>query len=247
MRSTLAGLSAFVVLSVFVGGTAAGGEVVDVNSLNYGMRYCAAPGCDNQEFIDTHFGVDAKTGKMTKYVGGDHPYQEDVPANAQEVVLFTSPPISVENRYVPPSVAFAAPSPTPVAAPVYAPRPTYTPAPAAPVYTPAPAYVSAPVYPPVPVPGYAPASPARAYAPAPAYAPSPVYPSVPAPGYSSTPDHAAAYASRPAPVRMNPAVSGQNRPGTSPSRVAPARKRPEARDTAAAETGKKPWWKAILR
>lgn len=231
MRSTLAGLSAFVVLSVLVGGTAAGGEVVDVNSLDYGMRYCAAPWCDNKEFIDTHFGIDAKTGKMTKYVGGDHPYQEDVPTNAKEVVLYTSPPISVENRYVPPSVAFAAPSPAPVASPVYASRPTYSPAPA---------YASGPVYPPVPAPGYTSAPAAHAYAPDPVYAPPP------APGYAA-PVHAAAYASRPAPVRMNPTVSGQSRPGTSPSRVALTRKRPEGRDTAAAETGKKPWWKAILR
>lgn len=221
MRLTHAGMSALAVLSVFFAGAAAGGEVVDVNSLNYGMRYCPAPWCDNKEFIDTHFGIDAKTGKVTKYVGGDHPYQEDVTTDGQEVVLYTSPPISVENRYVPPAASVAmppsyAPAPGPSYAPAYIPAPAYNPAPAyapTPAYVPAPSYASAPAYPP---PAYAPAS-------------------------------GSAYASRPAYARTNPAGTGQNRPGASPARVAPARKHPETRETAAKSDARKPWWKAILR
>lgn len=68
-----------------------------------GMRYCPAPWCDNSDFLDTHFGMDAKTGKVYAYKGSVHPDEIANPPGGGEVVLYSAPPISVENKYVPPS------------------------------------------------------------------------------------------------------------------------------------------------
>lgn len=113
MRSSRMSFPMCATLFLLAAGTVMAGEAVDVNSLKYGMRYCPAPWCDNQEFIDTHFGIDADTGKLTKYVGGEHPYASEISDSGEEVVLYTSPPISVENRYVPPSGAALAMRPPP--------------------------------------------------------------------------------------------------------------------------------------
>ena len=83
---------------VFSGETAGSGQYY----CPPGAKFCPAPGADNTVYLDTHFGVDAKTGQMTAYKGTAHPDEALNPnLTTEEQVLFTSPPISVENRYVP--------------------------------------------------------------------------------------------------------------------------------------------------
>lgn len=106
MRPYQKGLPVIATLFIGVIGVVGAGERVDVNSLSYGMRYCPAPWCDNSEFIDTHFGIDAQTGKMTKYVGGSNPYEEEVTSNGEEIVLWT-PTSSAGNNYIRPDDALA--------------------------------------------------------------------------------------------------------------------------------------------
>lgn len=79
----------------------ASGQAASPNAQDGGVRYCPAPWCDNSEFIDTHFGIDAKTGKVTKYTGTVHPDETGDLAGAGDQVLYVAPPLSVENRYVP--------------------------------------------------------------------------------------------------------------------------------------------------
>lgn len=81
-----------------------------------GMRYCPAPWSDNSDFFDTHYGIDAKTGQMIAYKGNVHPDEINNPPGTGEKVLYVSPPISVENRYVPPGSVQSLPS-QPVAYP----------------------------------------------------------------------------------------------------------------------------------
>ncbi len=66
-----------------------------------GAKFCPAPGTDNTVFLDTHFGMDAKTGQVTAYTGTVHPNDVTNPPMTGEQVLYVAPPISVENRYVP--------------------------------------------------------------------------------------------------------------------------------------------------
>ena len=94
------------IVSAAIPGTSAiAGQDVFMNSRDPGVKYCPAPWCDNSEFIDTHFGVDAKTGAITKYTGTVHPDETGMASAAEPEVLYVSPPISVENRYVPPAGA----------------------------------------------------------------------------------------------------------------------------------------------
>ncbi len=67
-----------------------------------GMRYCPAPWCDNSDFENSYFAIDASTGKMYKLSGNGINSEEDMgTAVAQEEVLYVAPPISVQNIYVP--------------------------------------------------------------------------------------------------------------------------------------------------
>jgi Cytochrome c biogenesis factor len=66
-----------------------------------GAKFCPAPGANNTVFLDTHFGMDAKTGQVTAYTGTTHPNEVSNPPMTGEQVLFSAPPVSVENRYVP--------------------------------------------------------------------------------------------------------------------------------------------------
>lgn len=82
------------------------GQTVDMNSFQAGMRYCPAPWGDNREFLDSHYGVDAKTGELRKYTGTVHPDEIGDLSQSEEVLLYVAPNISAESRYVPPEQAF---------------------------------------------------------------------------------------------------------------------------------------------
>ncbi|MCC8180925.1 MAG: hypothetical protein LIP23_08465 [Planctomycetes bacterium] len=103
-KITIPALAATALFAVTVFGTTA--IAAQSNGLEDGMRYCPAPWCDNSEFLDTHFGIDAKTGQMTKYTGTVHPDEIYGTNGPGEQVLFVAPPVDVQNRFVPPSVAF---------------------------------------------------------------------------------------------------------------------------------------------
>ncbi len=68
-----------------------------------GSKFCPAPGAAPESVIpiDTHFGMDASTGQVTAYKGGVHPNDVANPPMTGEKVIYVSPPINVENRYVP--------------------------------------------------------------------------------------------------------------------------------------------------
>ncbi len=87
-----------------------------------GSKFCPAPGTNNTVFLDTHFGMDAKTGAVTAYKGTAHPNDVANGPGTGEAVLYTSPPISVENRYVPypgaPQTNMAASTGTPYRQPI---------------------------------------------------------------------------------------------------------------------------------
>lgn len=100
MRFTYAGISALLAVFVLAAGSARSGEEnIDINDLKYGMRYCPAPWCDNKEFIDTHFGIDAKIGKVMKFVGNQPPVDVGYVDGVEEV-LYVSPPTPVGNPYI---------------------------------------------------------------------------------------------------------------------------------------------------
>lgn len=88
--------------AVFVLGSFQTGNAASSGGLEPGLKYCPAPWGDNAEFIDTHFGVDAKTGKVTKYTGTVHPDETGDFSSPGEQVLYVAPPVNVENRFVPP-------------------------------------------------------------------------------------------------------------------------------------------------
>ncbi|MDR1745492.1 MAG: hypothetical protein LBS30_07050 [Planctomycetota bacterium] len=114
MRNFHLGLFAVSAAIILAASTAGAGQPIDMNSLSYGMRYCPAPWCDNEEFINTHFGIDAKTGKVTKYVGGAHPYEETV-TDGEEQVLYVAPPAPAVYPQVAPIGALAMVTPRPAA------------------------------------------------------------------------------------------------------------------------------------
>ncbi len=78
------------------------GQPIDINSLPAGARFCPAPWADNNEFMSSYFSIDAQTGRMTRHDPGSGPVGMTPEPVAREEVLFVSPPISVENVYVPP-------------------------------------------------------------------------------------------------------------------------------------------------
>ncbi len=78
------------------------GQPIDINSLPSGARFCPAPWADNSEFMSSYFSIDARTGQMTRHDPGSGPVGVTPEPIAREEVLFVSPPISVENVYVPP-------------------------------------------------------------------------------------------------------------------------------------------------
>lgn len=78
------------------------GQPPDLSSLPAGFRYCPAPWADNSEFNSSYFAVDARTGVMSRYVDGAPREELNAPVDETERVLYVSPPINVENRYVPP-------------------------------------------------------------------------------------------------------------------------------------------------
>ncbi len=87
-----------------------------------GAKYCPVPGRDNTQFLDTHLGMDANTGKITRYSGTVHPDEVMNNLSTKEEVIFTMPTISVENRYNPnPST----PLPPQIVQPIYG-QPQYT-------------------------------------------------------------------------------------------------------------------------
>ncbi|MCC8190728.1 MAG: tetratricopeptide repeat protein [Planctomycetes bacterium] len=79
------------------------GEVAEGNPYYCppGAKFCPVPGTDNTVFLDTHFGMDAQTGVVKAYTGTIHPDEAPNGPMTGEELLFTAPPISVENRYVP--------------------------------------------------------------------------------------------------------------------------------------------------
>ncbi len=81
-----------------------------------GAKYCPVPGRDNTHFLDTHFGVDAATGQVTRYEGNVHPDEVANSLSTKEEVILTMPTISVENRYNPNP---ASPLPPQTVQPVY--------------------------------------------------------------------------------------------------------------------------------
>lgn len=164
MRFACAGISLLVAVFALAAVPARSGEAnVDIYDLNFGMRYCAAPWCDNEEFINTHFGIDAQTGKVMKYVGDAPPVEVGhIGDGGDEEILFATPP-TPDNRYAPPTAGYA-PAPYPQAAAPY-PGPTamapapYSHYPAPPAAT---VYPQPYPYPPVqqPYPGQLPFAPA---------------------------------------------------------------------------------------
>lgn len=81
---------------------AVAGQPIDINSMPAGTRFCPAPGADNSEFMQSYFSIDARTGRMTRHDPDSGPVGVTPEPVAKEEVLFVSPPISVENVYVPP-------------------------------------------------------------------------------------------------------------------------------------------------
>lgn len=73
----------------------------NVSRLPVGFKYCPAPGADNRDFNSSYYAVDARTGEMSRYVDGAPRAEPYGPVDSEEKVLWVSPPISVENRYVP--------------------------------------------------------------------------------------------------------------------------------------------------
>jgi hypothetical protein len=96
-----AGLLCAAVLTVCAT-TARAGQPVNIQTLPDGARYCPAPWADNSEFMSSYFSVDARTGQMTRHDANSGPVGMTPEPEAKEEVLFVSPPISVENIYVPP-------------------------------------------------------------------------------------------------------------------------------------------------
>ncbi len=90
-------------VSVAISGQFVRAQEVFMNPRSPGVKYCPVPGRNNSEFIDTHFGIDAKTGQLTKYTGTVHPDETGMAESSGEQVLYVAPPVSVENRYVPPA------------------------------------------------------------------------------------------------------------------------------------------------
>ncbi len=95
-----AGLAFAAVL--LAGAFARAGQPIDINSMPAGTRFCPAPGADNSEFMSSYFSIDARTGRMTRHDPNSGPVGMTPEPAAKEEVLFVSPPISVENVYVPP-------------------------------------------------------------------------------------------------------------------------------------------------
>ncbi len=56
-----------------------------------GIRYCAAPGCDNSEFLDTYYSVDARTGKLTAHTANGMADVDNSHLDAGELTLFAAP------------------------------------------------------------------------------------------------------------------------------------------------------------
>ncbi len=84
-----------------------------------GLRYCAAPNCDNSAFENTHFGIDNKTGKILAFTADGGPMDIDNShLDAKEEVLLVIPnddTANYENKFVPPEIAFGTAQP-PIAA-----------------------------------------------------------------------------------------------------------------------------------
>lgn len=76
-----------------------------------GIRFCPAPDCDNAEFLDTYYSVDAKTGKMTAHSPNGDVAVDD--SAAGEVVLMAAPGQGFQS----PNAYAAAVPPTRVAMP----------------------------------------------------------------------------------------------------------------------------------
>lgn len=72
-----------------------------LSRLPVGFKYCPAPGADNRDFNSSYYATDARTGQTTRYVDGAPRAEPYGPVDTEEKVLWVSPPISVENRYVP--------------------------------------------------------------------------------------------------------------------------------------------------
>ncbi|MCC8166003.1 MAG: hypothetical protein LIQ31_07600 [Planctomycetes bacterium] len=90
-----------------------------------GLRYCAAPDCDNSEFLDTHFGIDATTGQLLVFRGDSVQEVDNSHLDRQEeIVLAVAPTVNYQNVYVPPEVAFGHADPRTVVNPT--PDPYYS-------------------------------------------------------------------------------------------------------------------------
>ncbi|MDR1744501.1 MAG: tetratricopeptide repeat protein [Planctomycetota bacterium] len=63
-----------------------------------GIRYCAAPDCDNSAFLDTYYSIDAGTGKLTAHTASGTVEVDGNSPRAGETTLFAAPP----SRPVPP-------------------------------------------------------------------------------------------------------------------------------------------------
>lgn len=103
---------AFAAVALVGAAAAHAGQPININSLPAGTRFCPAPGADNTEFMSSYFSIDARTGQMTRHDANSGPVGVTPEPIAQEEVLFVSPPISVENVYVPPPGGSAVPPQT---------------------------------------------------------------------------------------------------------------------------------------
>lgn len=216
-------------LSAFAGFGFAG-QQVDINSFQAGMRYCPAPWGDNREFLDTHYGVDAKTGEMKKYSGSVHPDEVGDSTQSKEVLLYVAPSINAESRYVPPEQAFGrSQAPAPASR---APQQTYQ-APRQPSYPQnqqayrqpqAPRVQAQPAYPQQQY--HVNAQQNRQYA---VQAPQAWYPQQ---QQQIAPQQSQA-------VRSAPVMAPQQPSNQSASR--------DARQPKQQKSGKRPWWKAVFR
>ena len=65
-----------------------------------GVRFCPAPGCDNGDFLDTYYSVDAKTGQLTVHTGDtSRPAAPGERADGGEVTLYSAPGTGYDSTF----------------------------------------------------------------------------------------------------------------------------------------------------
>ncbi len=98
----------FAATAVLVGAAASAADFQNGVALNLpGMRYCPAPDCDNGDFLDTYYSVDAKTGQLTAHTARGENDVDNSHLDTGEVMLLVAPNGNYDNRFVPPEAAVA--------------------------------------------------------------------------------------------------------------------------------------------